>query len=78
MTTVALHGDFSTPARFRKDTGNPAFLNYYLAYKGLETVQIANKLRHYKDLNLIGYSRGGSIIADLTHYLTNYPLSRTI
>lgn len=64
---VAFHGKPGTPKWLQYDIGNPSWIDYYWNYDS-DTIET---LRKEKSLVLIGYSWGGSYIAELTRQLNN-------
>ena len=73
MKVIALHGDYAKPADLRRDMGDPDWVDWYPA--GHDAVNIRNLINssgwQNEPLVLMGYSKGGSVVGDLSHILDN-------
>lgn len=73
MQIIALHGDLATADMLRRDMGNPAWVNHYYNAGGWRNIDAKIELlTHFirlleEPVALVGYSRGGSVIARLSH-----------
>jgi len=67
IITAALHGQYATGKMLRRDMGDPTWVDYYVHKIGKLTSAELQRLK--PPLILVGYSLGGSVIADLTHEL---------
>jgi pimeloyl-ACP methyl ester carboxylesterase len=69
---VALHGQFASPKILRRDMGDPSWVDIYLPtpYDDLSRELLIDSLDLEIDepMVLVGYSIGGSVIANLSHY----------
>lgn len=70
-TVIALHGDWMDGKKLRRDMGDPEWCDLYPEWKKGDFWQFVDWLSAFTCVILIGYSRGGSEIATLTHYLNN-------
>ena len=70
---VAFHGQtfgvVNGAKRLRDDMGNPAWVDHF--FKGHNVLDAIMKCREFDSVYLIGYSKGGQLIAALTHHVTN-------
>lgn len=69
--TLAFHGDsffLDGPSLLQRDMGDPSWVDWYPDWKNW-TEEDRRDLRSHHSIILIGYSRGGGYISDLTHYL---------
>jgi len=66
---VALHGDFSSGKALSRDMGSLQ-ADYYPDWKK-DKDRITETLCYLDEVDLIGYSSGGSYISYLTHHLNN-------
>lgn len=75
--TIAIHGDFATPEMLAQDMGDMSDevdLFHHFNYKrpiqfSHQLDQLCRTIKEKGEVVLIGYSHGGSIIADVTEYL---------
>jgi pimeloyl-ACP methyl ester carboxylesterase len=73
MKVIALHGDFASPEMLKRDMGAPSWVDSYYDGKGWRDVDGRIELLiHFirmleQPVTLVGYSRGGSVIARLSH-----------
>ena len=66
--TIAIHGALSNGNMLRQDIGKPSWIDHYPTYKHVKHYdQIRELIIECESVNLIGYSKGGSLIADLTN-----------
>lgn len=68
---VALHGDFARGWVLRRDMGDPDWCDFWPDWKRINFWMFRDSLAQLERLILIGYSKGGSEIATLSHYLDN-------
>lgn len=68
MTTIAFHGDFATPAMLADDIGPGLTIDWLVETKSCVHDSF---LKNFRSISLIGYSRGGGLIADLSCMLMN-------
>lgn len=77
MHVAAFHGDFAQPQDLRDDAGNPDWIDEYPSYERITgrtypyLVSGMAELRSRERLVLVGYSRGGDVVAWLSTQLTN-------
>lgn len=73
MHTAAFHGDFARPSDLAADAGHPFWIDSYPSYDRDvgQLDSLVRQLRQHRDLVLIGYSRGGDMVAYLSTILTN-------
>lgn len=67
MKTYAFHGDFASHDDLQKDMGDPPWVDEYVDYRTDFEYQIARQ----DAVCLVGYSRGGSVIGQLSLSLKN-------
>lgn len=67
MKTYAFHGDFASAEDLQADMGDPAWVDEYVDYRRDFESAIADQ----DSVVLVGYSRGGSIIGELSLRLRN-------
>jgi hypothetical protein len=66
VATIAFHGDGATPEMLREDIGEGLHVDYFV-----DKYHAASFCREFPEVNLVGYSRGGGVIADLSCILPN-------
>lgn len=70
---IAFHGQtlklVNGAKRLREDMGDPAWVDHF--FRGHNLLKAIMKCREYDNVYLIGYSKGGELIATLTHHITN-------
>lgn len=63
MTTIAFHGDFATPVMLAEDIGQGVPIDLWADTTRLTPYRLLDRFR---SVALVGYSRGGALIADLS------------
>ena len=75
--TIAFHGDFARPEHLQEDAGDPPWVDLYETYddtngyRNIATAGLVKRLKRFEKVILVGYSRGGDLIAWLSHQLQN-------
>lgn len=67
MKTYAFHGDFASAEDLQSDMGDPPWVDEYVDYRRDFVPAIAAQ----EAVVLVGYSRGGSVIGELSLRLSN-------
>lgn len=80
---IALHGDYANSARMLKDMGDPPWVTEYFDAGGWRDYQESlDVLKHmiyaYHKVILVGYSRGGQAICDLSRGYSEHILAAVL
>lgn len=68
MKAFAFHGDGARPSDLQSDMGDPGWVDEYVDYRSNGWL---DRIRAQESVVLIGYSRGGDVIASLSLQLRN-------
>lgn len=69
MPTIAFHGDYANGEILKRDMGDPPWVDMYFHKWNIEDVK--DYCKNFLNINMIGFSRGGSFIAHLSHHIPN-------
>jgi hypothetical protein len=69
MPTIAFHGDYANGEILKRDMGDPPWVDKYFHKWDIEEVKEYSK--DFLNIKMVGFSRGGSFIAHLSHYISN-------